>query len=760
MSEGESWPASVFGLGVLKSLDQRGQVEVERAGESVRARSGDVIYESGELGDAFFVVVSGTVVLRAVRRGDEHPSDIRTVGPGQSFGEECALGGGKRQAQAVAQGDLALVKVPVVVFQRALERAGGSTIAAREMRRLRRGALSDLLRTVSLTRDLKDEDHEALLDAVEMVEVDGGQALFEPGDPARAAYLVVDGLLQLQTEDGDQVLVRAYLSPGDLLGDEAALAQSRHTVRAVALGKSACLAVPGEVLRGLADRRPELLPRARRVAQERGELQERVVSAAAANATQHVFRDLYRMQMARSLLAIDQDSCVRCGHCSWACADLYGTTRLIRRGDKVVTPLAAGAEATSLMLPNTCQHCQNPSCMLDCPTGAIGRDPVGDVFIRPELCTGCGACARACPWDNIQMVPRLTTGGIQTASPAPLSALLAVKCDLCREYEAPACVQVCPTESIVRLEPATDFTEVAAILGLPHRSQTLDRDPRRNNRAWMTILVAVASVLLGGAASQLHEAGGLSPERGAGLLAGWLALLGSGLLGAYGIVKRRVRAFMRPRSRSLRASRKLVRSRLAPWYRAHVLLGMITLAAVLAHAGRRLGPSTAGAVGACFWLIALSGLLGALCYAVLPPRLSRLERKGALPEDFGDEGDQLRERFYQRLSGRHALVKAIGERVLGPYLARPLGAVRLLVSGRSLREEEQDLRLLIHERLQSPGDPRLDGLDEILRLAVEMRALPARRLATGLLRGLGVTHALLAVLGLAGIAVHVISVLR
>src|SRR5256885_11881222 len=52
--------------------------------------------------------------------------------------------------------------------------------------------------------------------------------------------------------------------------------------------------------------------------------------------TQHAFRDLYRLQVARSLLVIDLDSCVRCGHCASSCESLHGQARLVRRGDTVV----------------------------------------------------------------------------------------------------------------------------------------------------------------------------------------------------------------------------------------------------------------------------------------------------------------------------------------------------------------------------------------------------------------------------------------
>src|SRR4029078_9113164 len=133
----------------------------------------------------------------------------------------------------------------------------------------------------------------------------------------------------------------------------------------------------------------------------------------------------------------------------WACADMYGTARLVRRGDKMVARVddakapdraAEAAAPQQLMLPTSCQHCENPACMVDCPTGAIGRDPAGEVFIREELCTGCGGCAKACPLGNIQTAAEPLDAKRPQGSPGEFGEL-AVKCDLCRGYEGPACVQ-------------------------------------------------------------------------------------------------------------------------------------------------------------------------------------------------------------------------------------------------------------------------------------------------------------------------------
>src|SRR4029077_8323315 len=119
----------------------------------------------------------------------------------------------------------------------------------------------------------------------------------------------------------------------------------------------------------------------------------------------------------------------------------------------------------------------------------IGRDPGGEVFIREELCTGCGACAKACPWDNVQMAAR------PLGAPAPLGARyeeLAVKCDLCRGFEGPACVQACPTGSIFRLNPAEEIADVRAVL----RGST--PDTRAGSAERGPLLVAGAAVAAAG----------------------------------------------------------------------------------------------------------------------------------------------------------------------------------------------------------------------------------------------------------------------
>jgi Fe-S-cluster-containing dehydrogenase component len=731
-----AWPPVVFDAPVLRGLDARARREIAEAGRLRELLEGAEVYRSGDEGASFFVVASGKIALRAVRRGDDHESELRAAGPGESFGEESTVGLGRR-ATATATERARVAEIPVHIFRRAAARSGKAEIADRLERVLQRSATRDLLGTLAFTRDLPARDLDVLLDTVVHRRVARGEPVYRQGDAATDLYLIADGMVQIQTEDGDRLRVRAYLGRGDFFGDAEVVARCERTTSAVAGGPSVLLAVPAKVFRELAAAHPALLPSLGRIAADQQAAQQLVVAAAAKNATQHVFRDLYRLQVARSLLVIDLESCVRCGHCAWACADMYGTARLVRRGDKMVARVDdAGRGGASdpaapqqLMLPNSCQHCENPACMVDCPTGAIGRDPAGEVFIREELCTGCGACAKACPWDNIQMAVRPIEALRPAGAPGEY-AELAVKCDLCRGFEGPACVQACPTGSIFRLNPAEEIADVRAVL----RGSTPDARGGKAERGPHLVAgaaVAAAGIGLTGALMQTRALWG--PGRGVGLGAGITAAAGMLLLLAYAIPKRRIRSWMKPRARvgDAPAARSPVpaRSVVRPQLEAHLALGLVTLGLALAHAPwppwTRSGHG--GALALALLVTSVAGAWTAIAYRLVPARLARIERSAALPEDLATARRQLSDRLYREVSGKSDLVKKLFERVLVPYAKSSLGPLLLIFSGRRLRAEEQALRARIDKGLEGRGQERLAGLDELIRIVVELRALPAQR---------------------------------
>lgn len=769
------WPEMVWDAVVLRGIDARARAEIEAAGRLLTLKSGDVVYRAGEPADALYVVIDGACELTAIRRGEADASLIRRAGRGDVFGEEAtvvAFGVRQMEARSAPRETTVVAEVPLTVLRRAIGRAGGGEIAARLERALKRAATVDLLRTTSFTRVLPERDLEVLLDAVRHVEVPRGEHVYREGDVAESAYLVADGLLQAQTDDGGKPRVEAYLTRGDLFGDDELEDRSVRRVAVVASGPAWLVAIPRDVFLLVARRNAPALEGVRRV---RATGLPPQLLGGGTRTTAHVFQDLYRMRVARSLLVIDQDSCVRCGHCAWSCASTHddGISRLVRRGDKVVVQredddaarlgedvvarvvrLAKEASFAPLLVPNSCQHCKNPSCMIDCPTGAIGRDARGEVFIREDLCTGCGSCAKACPWDNIQIAPRgaAPAGGKGSASGKSAYPDVAVKCDLCAGSAAgPACVASCPTQAIARIDPNEALVELrstprATVLGGAGASggastgaspaSALGLFPRK---------IAAWPWMVGAAAGGCGLSVAAWSAWASGVVAGALVVM----LVGYSGVKRAPRVLAR-----LRGSSRLGRS----LYVAHITLGVLALGAVLGHTHGSAPGNAAGALAIAMALALATGLLGAAIHVLLPPRLARLERGSVLPEELSARRRELDERIFTQLSGRSEVVKTLYGRILRPYRAARLGGLLLVASGRRLREEEKRVRATLNGLLDGRRSERLDGLDELVRLVVEHRAVGALRLLTFALRGWLPVHLAATATAVVLLVAHVVAV--
>ncbi|HZO15184.1 MAG TPA: cyclic nucleotide-binding domain-containing protein [Polyangiaceae bacterium] len=744
-----TWPSAVFDAPLLRGLDERGKGELVQAGRLIQLAGGDVLFRRGDRGQALFIVAGGKVALEGVRRGDDLESELREVAMGDSCGEEACIGATFRATASAREASL-VAELPVALVRRALVRAGGQEVAERFERRARRRATAELFATLAFTAQLDERDREMLLDAAIFRELGRGEIVYRVGEVATHLWLVADGMVQLQTEDEERLRVRAYLVRGDFFGDEELLGARVRRTTAVASGASLLVGIPAQVARTIADRNPQLLRKLRRVAETQQDAQLEVVHEAVQGATQHAFRDLYRLQVARSLLVIDLDSCVRCGHCAWSCEALHGVARLVRRGDKIVTRVGEAKSLSPLLLPNSCQHCENPACMPDCPTGAIGRDPRGEVFIRDELCTGCGACAKGCPWDNIQIVPR------PPDAPRPPQGRfdeLAVKCDLCRDYEGPACVRACPTESIFRLNPAEELPEVAAAL----RVETGESEARPTTSKALLFGAAACGVALAIAALEIHTRAAWVAWRGAGYAMGIVAALTMLLLIAYTLPKRLVRRWSKKKKRDHQDRR--VKSLVRPQLGLHIGIGLVAPAFALAHGGAHFGATTGGALAIAFQAASVFGLLLAFAYALIPRRLARIERSAVLPEDFGSLRRELSDRLFAGVTGKSDLVKRIFEKVLVPYLRRTGGWFALIARGRTLADEQSALRARIDRMLQGRGAERLAGLEDLVRLVVELRALRAQRVLTFLLRVWLPLHITAVAVAFALLIVHVIEAL-
>lgn len=155
--------------------------------------------------------------------------------------------------------------------------------------------------------------------------------------------------------------------------------------------------------------------------------------------------------MARYVMAIDSEKCMNCKACILACQQRNEVPYGISRNWIHETP-DSDVPAGARFQPGACMHCDDPSCVRACPTGATWKGRDGAVEIDRSRCIGCGSCIEACPYHARFRHPVTGT---------------ADKCDYCRRStpgQEPACVSVCPVHCRIFGDADKPDSEVARVL--------------------------------------------------------------------------------------------------------------------------------------------------------------------------------------------------------------------------------------------------------------------------------------------------------
>ena len=121
--------------------------------------------------------------------------------------------------------------------------------------------------------------------------------------------------------------------------------------------------------------------------------------------------------MKKTTFVIDLDRCIGCHGCQISCKMENGVGLGACRNEvKDIGPTGTYPDIQLYFLPAMCQHCDNPSCVAVCPTGACHLEPEdGVVRIDRDVCIGCRSCESACPYQ----VNTFNHGQVQYLRPAP-----------------------------------------------------------------------------------------------------------------------------------------------------------------------------------------------------------------------------------------------------------------------------------------------------------------------------------------------------
>ncbi|HUF75417.1 MAG TPA: cyclic nucleotide-binding domain-containing protein [Longimicrobiales bacterium] len=125
--------------------------------ESVLVEAGETVFEEGERGDHFFIIVRGEVELR--KRSGEGQKKLAILREGQAFGEMALLNQTPRSASAHAVVDTYMLSISRAAFGQIL---GGDTLAVRLLRNLSRALWATSVRLASKQNTRTDTSHEAL----------------------------------------------------------------------------------------------------------------------------------------------------------------------------------------------------------------------------------------------------------------------------------------------------------------------------------------------------------------------------------------------------------------------------------------------------------------------------------------------------------------------------------------------------------------------------------------------------------------------
>ncbi|TMN23183.1 DMSO/selenate family reductase complex B subunit [Lentibacillus cibarius] len=171
---------------------------------------------------------------------------------------------------------------------------------------------------------------------------------------------------------------------------------------------------------------------------------------------------------------IDQARCIGCEACVIACKDKNDNPvgvnfrRVYSFEEGSFTEDKNGSfiqNIQSYFLSISCNHCDEPKCVENCPTTAMfKREEDGVVVVDQDKCVGCRYCEWNCPYGAPQYNEEL---GKMT------------KCDLCIDLlekgERPACEGACPVRAI-EIGPIDElrakYGNVSEVKGLPTASIT------------------------------------------------------------------------------------------------------------------------------------------------------------------------------------------------------------------------------------------------------------------------------------------------
>jgi predicted acylesterase/phospholipase RssA/CRP-like cAMP-binding protein len=258
--------------GPLARLTEQELREFEGDLEEIQCDAEDVLILHGEAVDRVFIVLEGRLVA-CVAGTDGGEKIVRELVPGDLLGVGALLAGGTHSAEVRATETCSLAVLSREAFDTLLDRdsATWEKISEMVLAWMRQSQLSTYLSEIFGVFESADRDILRRLESdVEIRTLAGGEALFQQGDQADAAYIVMNGRLRVITEgeNGDERVLNE-LGRGEVLGELALLTASDRSATVYAVRDTDVARISKDTFHWLIEQRPQSLHSLSRVMADR-----------------------------------------------------------------------------------------------------------------------------------------------------------------------------------------------------------------------------------------------------------------------------------------------------------------------------------------------------------------------------------------------------------------------------------------------------------------------------------------------------------
>ena len=240
--------------------------------EQLEYSAGQLLIQPGEAVDRVFIVLEGRLLARAASKADDERV-LRELVPGDLLGVGALLAGGTHKAEVSAAETSSLAVLSRSAFDKLLERDSDTWQKISEMILvwMRESQLSTYLNEIFGTFDSSERALLRELESeIEMQTLAGGEVLFRHGDPADAAFIVMNGRVRVVSEnDNGQERTLNELGRGEVLGELALLTAAERSATVYAVRDTDVARISQRAFHWLLERRPQSLHRLSRIMADR-----------------------------------------------------------------------------------------------------------------------------------------------------------------------------------------------------------------------------------------------------------------------------------------------------------------------------------------------------------------------------------------------------------------------------------------------------------------------------------------------------------